>query len=39
MRADSVDDEHPEREEDPGSQFGNLEDILKTGQESLKHCG
>ena len=37
MRADPVDDKHPQRKEHAGPQLRYLEDILKTGQETLKH--
>jgi hypothetical protein len=37
MRANPVDDQHPQREEDTGAQLGNFQNVLKTGQEPLKH--
>lgn len=37
VRPDPVHHEHAEREENTSTQLGDLEDILKTGQEPFKH--
>jgi len=39
MRSDPIDYQHPYGEQDTGTQFGDFENILKAGQESLKHRG
>jgi hypothetical protein len=37
MSPDPIYNQHPHGEEDAGAQLGDFENILKTGQESLKH--
>ena len=39
MRPDPIYHQHPHGKEDTGTQLGDFENILKTGQESLKHRG